>query len=125
MGIRLTGISTPFGGAEWEYTDKQKDYAAPIVISPDQRIKVFISSICGDGGKYDRVRAKIKQAIEDTQLADVYLFEAKDASTLPAGDHYVWALEDSDVCIFLIDNSDGITPGVQKEIDTVRKQNCT
>lgn len=41
MGIRLTGISTPFGGAEWEYTDKQKDYAAPIVISPDQRIKVF------------------------------------------------------------------------------------
>ena len=122
MGIRLTGISTPFGGAEWEYTDKQKDYAAPIVISPDQRIKVFISSICGDGGKYDRVRAKIKQAIEDTQLADVYLFEAKDASTLPAGDHYVWALEDSDVCIFLIDNSDGITPGVQKEIDTVRRK---
>lgn len=122
MGIRLTGISTPFGGAEWEYTNKQKDYAAPIVISPDQRIKVFISSICGDGGKYDRVRAKIKQAIEDTQLADVYLFEAKDASTLPAGDHYVWALEDSDVCIFLIDNSDGITPGVQKEIDTVRRK---
>lgn len=122
MGIRLTGISTPFGGAEWEYTDKQKDYAAPIVISPDQRIKVFISSIYGDGGKYDRVRAKIKQAIEDTQLADVYLFEAKDASTLPAGDHYVWALEDSDVCIFLIDNSDGITPGVQKEIDTVRRK---
>ena len=122
MGIRLTGISTPFGGAEWEYTDKQKDYAAPIVISPDQRIKVFISSICGDGGKYDRVRAKIKQAIEDTKLADVYLFEAKDASTLPAGDHYVWALEDSDVCIFLIDNSDGITPGVQKEIDTVRRK---
>lgn len=28
MGIRLTGISTPFCGAEWEYTDKQKDYAA-------------------------------------------------------------------------------------------------
>lgn len=66
--------------------------------------------------------AKIKQAIEDTKLADVYLFEAKDASTLPAGDHYVWALEDSDVCIFLIDNSDGITPGVQKEIDTVRRE---
>ena len=32
-------------------------------------------------------------------------------------------MEDSDICIFLIDNEDGITPGVQKEIDTVKKHN--
>ena len=83
-----------------------------------RKIKVFISSICGIE-KYDTVRAKLKCAIEDTKLAEVYTFEGKGASTLPAGKHYTWALEDSDVCIFLIDNADGIKSGVQAEIDTV------
>lgn len=32
-------------------------------------------------------------------------------------------MEDSDICIFLIDNADGIKPGVQAEIDTVKKRN--
>lgn len=128
MGIRLTGISTPFGGAEWEYTDKQEcfdkqEYIAPATIYPDQKINVFISSICGDNGKYDRVRASLKKSIEDTNLANVYLFEQKEAATLSAGEHYIWALEDSDICIFLIDNADGISPGVQREIDTVKRCN--
>lgn len=122
MGIRLTGINTPIGGVEWEYTDKQ-EYSASLTILPDQKIRVFISSICGDNGKYDRVRASLKKEIEETNLADVYLFEEKDASTLSAGEHYIWALEDSDICIFLIDNADGVTPGVQKEIDTVKRCN--
>ena len=87
-----------------------------------RKIKVFISSICGIE-KYDTVRAKLKCAIEDTKLAEVYTFEGKGASTLPAGKHYTWALEDSDVCIFLIDNADGIKSGVQTEIDTVKKYN--
>lgn len=87
-----------------------------------RKIKVFISSICGIE-KYDTVRAKLKCAIEDTKLAEVYTFEGKGASTLPAGKHYTWALEDSDVCIFLIDNADGIKSGVQAEIDTVKKYN--
>ena len=73
--------------------------------------------------KYDKVRDELKTAIERTQLADVYTFESKEASTLPAGNHYTWALEDSDICIFLIDNTDGIKPGVQAEIDTVKKHN--
>lgn len=90
-------------------------------IIPERKIKVFISSICGDNGKYDRVRAELKDAIEGTNLAEVYLFENKGASTLTAGSHYTWALEDSDVCIFLIDNADGVTTGVQVEIDTVKK----
>ena len=34
-----------------------------------------------------------------------------------------WALEDSDICIFLIDNADGINSGVQAEIDIVKKHN--
>ncbi|MDE7172403.1 MAG: hypothetical protein K2O11_11105 [Oscillospiraceae bacterium] len=73
--------------------------------------------------KYDKVRTELKSTIEATQLAEVYVFENKGASTLPAGNHYTWALEDSDICIFLIDNADGIKPGVQAEIDTVKKYN--
>lgn len=121
MGVRLTGISTPVGGVSWEYT-KGAERSAPLAIFPRQKIKVFISSICGVE-KYDKVRDELKTAIERTQLADVYTFESKEASTLPAGNHYTWALEDSDICIFLIDNTDGIKPGVQAEIDTVKKHN--
>ncbi len=121
MGIRVTGISTPVGGVSWEYT-KAEEHSTPRLISPGQKIKVFISSICGVE-KYDKVRAELKTAIESTQLAHVYTFEGKGASTLPAGDHYILALEDSDICIFLIDNADGIKPGVQVEIDTVKKHN--
>lgn len=90
------------------------------MIIPDQKIKVFISSKCGEK-KYDRVRLELKDMIEATQLAEVYLFENKEASTSTAEDHYVWSLEDSDVCVFLIDNNDGIPKGVQKEIDTARR----
>lgn len=121
MGVRLTSISTPVGGVSWEYT-KAVEHSIPLPISPGQKIKVFISSICGVE-KYDKVRADLKRAIESTQFADVYTFESKGASTLSAGSHYTWALEDSDICIFLIDNADGIKPGVQVEIDTVKKHN--
>lgn len=122
MGIRLTEISTPFGGVAWEYTDKAETPVLPS-LQPGRKIEVFISSICGDKGKYDYVRAELKKAIEDTGLANVYLFEGEGAASMPAGSHYVFALEDSDICIFLIDNADGVTPGVQKEIDTVKKNN--
>lgn len=121
MGVRITGISTPVGGITWEYT-KAEERTMPLLISPGQKIKVFISSICGVE-KYDKVRIELKKAIESTQLADVYTFEGEGASTLPAGAHYTWALQDSDICIFLIDNADGINPGVQDEIDTVKKYN--
>lgn len=89
-------------------------------IAPNHKIKVFISSICGNS-KYDNIREELKQLIEQTKLADVYTFESEGASTATAEAHYVFSLEDCDVCIFLIDNEDGITPGVQKEIDTVKK----
>ena len=121
MGVRLTGISTPVCGVSWEYT-KAEERSAPLPRSPGQKIKVFISSICGVE-KYDKVRAELKKAIERTQLVDVYTFESRGASTLPAGDHYILALKDSDICIFLIDNADGIKAGVQAEIDTVKKHN--
>ena len=90
--------------------------------SPKRKIDVFISSKCGDD-KYDNVRKKLKKAIECTNLANVYFFEGEGASTLSASNHFTFALEDSDLCIFLIDNEDGIPNGVQLEIDTVNKNN--
>ena len=122
MGIRITGISTPIGGVDWEYTEKN-ERASALTVLPARKIQVFISSICGDTGKYDKVRANLKKAIEDTGLADVYTFEGKGSSVMTAREHYTLALENSDVCIFLIDNADGINPGVQNEIDTVRRCN--
>ena len=106
-----------------EYKEKDvKEQLYPLVITTNKKLKVFISSICGVS-KYDKVRHELKQAIEKTQLADVYTFENEGASTLSAYAHYRFALEDSDVCIFLIDNADGIRPGVQAEIDIANKYN--
>ena len=35
-----------------------------INVIPEHKIKVFISSKCGDKGRYDRIRAELKKAIE-------------------------------------------------------------
>jgi len=94
------------------------------MIEPKEKIKVFISSACGSGEekqKYNLVRKALQLLIESTNLAKVYLFEEEGASTLTASQHYSYELEDSDLCIFLIDNKDGVPNGVQKEIDIVNK----
>ena len=123
MGIRLTGISTPFGGANWEYKDdklgRNTDSISPM-IKPRLKLRVFISSNC-DTKKYKDIRKELQNRIEQTQLADVYVFEREEGSTLTAEEDYLFALRDSDVCIFLIDNKDGVNSGVQREIDVARK----
>ena len=146
INIRLTGFSTPIFGISWEFTDtedadntnkdaviaintddiksvakKSEEVGLQQVLIPECKISIFISSRCGDNGKYDKVRKGLKEALEKTNFASVYLFEQTEASTLKAVDHYIWKLEDSDLCVFLVDNADGITPGVQKEIDTAKK----
>lgn len=80
-----------------------------------EQIKVFISSRCGKT-KYDDVRSKLKKKLEDTRLVKVYLFEKGFASTQSATQDYLYALDDSDVCIFLIDNYDDVTTAIVKEI---------
>lgn len=117
---RITGFTTPFFGLSWENTNTEKTLLTK-PITPNQKIKVFISSKCGDNGKYDKIRKELKEKIEATNLAVVYLFEQQEASSLTAEQHYTFALEDSDVCIFLIDNADGVPDGVQKEVDTVKR----
>lgn len=85
------------------------------------KIKVFISSRCGKGfEKYDEVRRELKKLIESSQIAYVYIFEGEGSSTLTAEQDYLYAIDDSDVCIFLIDNYDGVTPAIVKEIQRAK-----
>lgn len=101
---------------------KNDDNIIETFVKPRYKIKVFISSICGKK-KYDKIRAELKTYLEATGIMTVYAFESSGASTLPAKDHYLLGLKDSDVCIFLIDNKDGIPQGVQNEIDCVKNNN--
>lgn len=62
MGIRFTGFSTPIGGLEWEYTNKNVPVARPLV-QPGQKLKVFVSSICGKS-RYDKVRSELSNLLK-------------------------------------------------------------
>lgn len=119
MEAKLTVTSPSLGGDVYESVSAKSQN--PAVFS-SRKISVFISSKCGDE-KYNKIRKELKLLIESTGLAQVYLFEDEEAATVTAGHHYIYALEDSDVCIFLIDNADGIPTGVQAEVDAVKKNN--
>ena len=62
---RLTGFTTPFFGLSWENTNTEKALLTK-PITPDQKIKVFISSKSGDNGKYDKIRKELQEKIEAT-----------------------------------------------------------
>lgn len=86
------------------------------------KLKVFISSGCGKGkGKYDDIRKILKNKIEATRFATVYLWEDDNrASTLPTQQVYLREIDECHVCIFLIDNKDGVFPGVAPEIQRAK-----
>lgn len=88
------------------------------------KLKVFISSKIGDqesDRKYILTRSVAKELLESTGLFQVYSFEAEGSSTISAKDHYTENLLNCDICVFLIDNKDGVPPGVQIELETVSK----
>ena len=119
MENQRIGNDSPFNGAHREDTgDNAASSTTPI--APIRKLNIFISSISGCP-QYDAVRKDLKEKIERTGLAQVYVFEGEQASTMTAENHYLYALKDSDVCIFLIDNKDGIRAGVQAEIDTAQR----
>lgn len=88
-------------------------------IKGTSKLRVFISSKCG--GRYSKIRKQIKKDLEATGIAEVYLFEEAEASTISRDYSYLLKLAEADVCFFLIDNKDGVAEGVQKEIDTANK----
>lgn len=121
MRNQMAKSETPVGDNKCDPNDVQK-ISKGARLATNIKLNVFVSSKC-DNEKYRTVRKEIKELIEETGLANVYIFEEVGASTLTAEDNYLFALESSDVCIFLIDNYDGVTPGVQKEIDKANRQN--
>ncbi|EIE6284651.1 hypothetical protein LDQ40_002875, partial [Listeria innocua] len=96
------------------------------MIQIEDKLKVFISSKTGDDQasiKYNLARKAIKEMLELTGLFQIYLFEEAGTSSMSAYNHYIQRLKSADVCIFLIDNEDGIPQGVQNEVDEVLKNN--
>lgn len=114
----------------------------------EEKIKVFISSKCGGERinfdklvdttskskkdvaekairtSYDLVRKALKLSLEETGFIKVYLFEDDLPSTSSAGEDYIYKIDESHVCLFLIDNFDEIiSEGVLKEISRAKELN--
>jgi len=85
------------------------------------KIRIFISSKCG--GKYDIMRKALKKMLEITDLFEVYVFEDYPGSSQYVVDAYLDKIDDSDVCIFIIDNKDDVTGGVLKEEKRAKDNN--
>ena len=79
----------------------------------EHKLRVFISSKCG--GKYSIARKALKEMLTLTGLMDVYVFETEPASSENTISAYLDSVDNSDVCIFLIDNKDGVSPAVLSE----------
>jgi len=113
-----------------------------------EKIRVFISSKCGGERinydklveaessdkkavaskavrtSYDLIRRALKTSLEETDLFEVYIFEDDYASTSAAGEDYIFKLDNSQVCLFLIDNFDEkISEGLLNEITRAQKTN--
>ena len=99
------------------------------------KVKVFVSSressLDADGKtihyeRYRYVRRAIKEMLEGTNMAQVYVRELEGtAGTQPITDEYLSALREQDICIFIIDNEDDKethAKGVVKEYEEAKKQ---
>lgn len=99
------------------------------------KVKVFISSresrADADGKtvnyeRYRYVRRAIKELLEETNIAQVYVRELEGtAGTQPITEEYMRALRDQDICIFIIDNEDDKekhAEGAVKEYEEAKKQ---
>ncbi|NLJ94060.1 MAG: hypothetical protein GX326_00995 [Clostridiaceae bacterium] len=99
------------------------------------KVKVFISSressLDADGKtvhyeRYRYVRRTIKELLEETNMAQVYVRELEGtAGTQPITNEYLCALHEQDICIFIIDNEDDKekhAAGVVKEYGEAKRQ---
>ncbi|WAO22681.1 hypothetical protein [Paenilisteria newyorkensis] len=94
-----------------------------MVIVPENKIVVFISSKIDSSFKYRLARKAIRESLVNTGLFNVYSFEETGPSTASALVHYKENIKYCDVCIFLIDNDDDVPDGVATEIQEVNKYN--
>lgn len=77
------------------------------------KLRVFISSKCG--GKYTIARKSLQKLLEVTGLIETYVFETDPASSEDTQSAYLKYVDDSNLCIFLVDNNDGVPPAVLSE----------
>lgn len=89
--------------------------------NPFRRVRVFISSKCDDGQRYGFMRSRLADMLNESLVFSAYIWERDGASTAKVEDSYISELNDSDIAVVVIDNADGVTSGVQKEIDQIRK----
>lgn len=114
----------------------------------EEKIKVFISSKCGGERtnfnqlvqaessdkkaiadkavktNYDLVRRALKIAFENTGFIETYIFEDDTASTASSREDFLFKLDRSDVCLFLIDNFDKeISAGILAEVERAKQTN--
>lgn len=79
----------------------------------EHKLRVFISSKCG--GKYTIARKSLKKLLEITGLIETYVFEAETASSEDTQSSYLEYVDGSNLCLFLVDNEDGVPPAVLSE----------
>lgn len=89
----------------------------------ENKVKIFISSKCCDNGKYTIMRRGLKELLINTGLAEVYIFEDAASSSLNVEESYLQELDNSDLCVFIIDNSEKLTEGVLKEYERAKALN--
>ena len=87
-----------------------------------QPIRVFISSKCDDGGPYTKLRRELESKIDETPFFKAYTWERGGASTSSAKETYCWQLNDSNLCVFIIDDSLDLPEGVKNEIHEALEQ---
>lgn len=85
----------------------------------EYKITVFISSKCG--GRYTIIRKALKELLLETGMASVYAFEAAPGSSQPMPDAYLQYINESHLCLFLIDNKDGVTNPVLAEYQRAKE----
>lgn len=87
----------------------------------EHKLKVFISSKCG--GKYTIVRKALKKMLNATGLIETYVFESDAASSEDTKSAYLNYIDESNLCVFLIDNKDGAPPAVLSEERRAKDKN--
>jgi len=98
------------------------------------KVKVFISSReCGTDKKgnkrYERykfVRRAIKEMLEETNMAEVYVRELEEASSSPLIETYIQEINAHHICIFIVDNHDDKdehSQGVINEYEEAKRLN--
>ena len=79
----------------------------------EHKLRVFVSSKCGD--KYTVARKALKILLESTGLIEAYVFETEPSSSEDTRSAYLEYVDGSNLCVFIVDNQDGVPPAVISE----------